>query len=83
MTTFQVPTRFDEEQLVRLDRLVSEGLADSRSELIRLAVDRLHDAHRRRTTGKTIADSYRAMPQTVAEDERAMANAIALTEAEP
>ena len=83
MTTVQVPTRFDEAQLVLLDQLVTEGLADSRSELIRFAVDQLHSAHRRRRTGQTIADAYREMPQTGAEDTWAMANAIALTEAEP
>jgi hypothetical protein len=32
---------------------------------------------------KTIADAYREMPQTEAEDTWTMANAIALTEAEP
>lgn len=83
MTTVQVPTRFDEAQLVVLDQLVAEGLADSRSEVIRLAVDQLHNAHRRRQTGQTIADAYREKPQTNAEDDWAMANAIALTEAEP
>ena len=30
-----------------------------------------------------IADSYRAQPQTVDDDDQAMANAIAMTEAEP
>jgi Arc/MetJ-type ribon-helix-helix transcriptional regulator len=82
MTTVQVPTRFDNSQLVRLDQLVAEGLADSRSEVIRLAVDALHDAHRRRVLGQTIADAYRLKPQTDSEDAWAMANAIALTEAE-
>ena len=33
--------------------------------------------------GKVIADSYRAQPQTVDDDDQAMANAIAMTEAEP
>ena len=82
MTTVQVPTRFDNSQLVRLDQLVAEGLADSRSEVIRLAVDALHEAHRRRVLGQTIADAYRLKPQTDSEDAWAMANAIALTEAE-
>ena len=83
MTTTQVPTRFDNAQLALLDQLVEAGLADSRSELIRLAVEQLHEAHRRRSIGQTIADGYRKTPQTETENDWATANAIALIEAEP
>ena len=83
MTTTQVPTRFDAAQLALLDQLVEAGLAHSRSELIRLAVEQLHEAHRRRSIGQTIADGYRKTPQTETENDWATANAIALTEAEP
>ena len=83
MTSTQVPTRFDEVELAQLDQLVAEGIAGSRSEMIRLAVAEVHDAHRRRRIGQSIADAYRATPQSSADDELAMANAVMLTEAEP
>lgn len=82
MTT-PVPTRFKPDQLAVLDGLVADGVAPSRSEVIRLAVARLHDAHARRQVGEAIAAAYRALPQTAEDDALAMANANALTQAEP
>jgi Arc/MetJ-type ribon-helix-helix transcriptional regulator len=82
MTT-QVPTRFNDGELAVLDQLVADGAAGSRSELIRLAVEEFNRAHHRRRVGESIAEAYRQLPQTDAEVEWAMANAIALTEAEP
>ncbi len=82
MTT-PVPTRFSDEQLQVLDRLVADGIADNRSDVIRLALNRLDESVRRASIGKQIADSYRTQPQTEDEDAAAMANAVSLTEAEP
>jgi Arc/MetJ-type ribon-helix-helix transcriptional regulator len=82
MTT-QVPTRFRDDELASLDELVADGVADSRSEVVRLAVARLADEHRRRKVGEAIAAAYRERPQTDEDEAWAMANAIALTEAEP
>ena len=82
MTT-QVPTRFAERELTVLDELVTSGVAKSRSEVIRLAVEQLALAHRRRVVGQSIVDAYREMRQTSEEDDLALANAIAMTEAEP
>jgi Arc/MetJ-type ribon-helix-helix transcriptional regulator len=81
--TIQVPTRFRETEVEALDELVADGVADSRSEAIRLAVARLSDQHRRRKIGQQIAAAYRAQPQSAEEDAWAMASAMALTEAEP
>ena len=81
--TIPIPTRFSSEELFIIDRLVKEGLGNNRSEVIRAAVKRLDEAARRARIGQAIADSYRARPQTPEDDELAMANAIALTEAEP
>ncbi len=66
-----------------IDRLVDHGVADSRSAVIRRGVHHLAEAVRRAQVGEAIAASYRALPQTSADDELAMANAIAMTEAEP
>lgn len=81
--TVQVPTRFRDTEVEILDALVRDGVADSRSEVIRLAVTRLAEHHRRAKTGEAIAAAYRAQPQTAEENAWALANAIALTEAEP
>ena len=79
----QVPTRFGDDELIRLDALVEAGVAPSRSETIRLAVVQLYEHHRRVAIGEAIAASYREVPQHASDDAWAMANAIALTEAEP
>lgn len=82
MTT-SVPTRFKDEELEALDGLVALGVAGSRSEAIRLAVADLVDRHRRAAVGRAIAEAYRDAPQTADDDALAMANAEALTDAEP
>jgi Arc/MetJ-type ribon-helix-helix transcriptional regulator len=82
MTT-PVPTRFTEDELTIIDALVAEGIGESRSAVIRRGVHHLADAVRRARVGTTIAESYRALPQTTDDDALALASAIALTEAEP
>ena len=82
MTT-PVPTRFTAEELALIDDLVAEGVAESRSAVIRKGVHHLVDSIRRARIGEAIAQSYRECPQTADDDELAMANAIAMTEAEP
>ena len=81
--TIQVPTRFHDDELAALDELVADGVADSRSEAVRLAVARLSDTHRRSKIGAAIAASYAQMPQSDEEHDWSLANAAALTEAEP
>jgi Arc/MetJ-type ribon-helix-helix transcriptional regulator len=78
-----VPTRFSERELAVLDALVADGVARNRSDVVRLAVARLADETRRSGIGEAIAASYRDTPQTADDDALAMANANALTEAEP
>ena len=82
MTT-PVPTRFSDEEIELIDELVDSGVGESRSAVIRQGVHHLADAVRRARTGAAIADSYRRQPQGADDDELAMANALALTEAEP
>lgn len=81
--TRPVPTRFSDSELALIDELVGEGLGDSRSAVIRRGVHHLADSVRRGRIGETIAASYRDHPQTSDDDELAMANAMAVTEAEP
>jgi len=82
MTT-PIPTRFSDTELALIDRLVAEGVGQNRSDVIRHAVKQLDEAVRRSRVGRTIADSYRAHPQSPEDDEHAMSNAMAMTEAEP
>jgi Arc/MetJ-type ribon-helix-helix transcriptional regulator len=81
--TAPVPTRFSAEELATIDRLVSEGIGRNRSEVIRHAVAHYDEWLRRHRTGEAIAASYRFVPQNADDDALAMANAMALTEAEP
>jgi Arc/MetJ-type ribon-helix-helix transcriptional regulator len=78
-----VPTRFSDEELATIDGLVALGIGVNRSDVIRLAVAQLHAAAQRARTGRLIVDAYREVPQSASVDTFAMANAIALTEAEP
>jgi len=82
MTT-PVPTRFSPEEIKLLDELVAAGVGETRSAVVRHAVIRLADALRRAESGASIASSYRAIPQSADADGLALANAIAMTEAEP
>lgn len=82
MTT-PVPTRFTDEELALIDDLVTKGVGDSRSAVIRRGIHHLADAVRRAQIGDAIARSYREQPQSPEDDALAMANAIAMTEAEP
>lgn len=81
--TSPIPTRFNDDEVAILDSLVAAGLGKSRSEVIRRAIAELDSAFTRAIAGKSIADSYRLMPQTSDDDTLAMANAIAMTESEP
>ena len=82
MTT-PVPTRFTDDELALIDELVDAGVGDSRSSVIRQGLHHLADSVRRARVGAAIARSYEEHPQTADDDDHAMANAIALTEAEP
>jgi Arc/MetJ-type ribon-helix-helix transcriptional regulator len=82
MTT-PVPTRFSPDEIKLLDELVAAGVGDTRSAVVRFAVTRLADAVRRSQRGAAIASSFRAVPQSAEDDDLALANAIAMTEAEP
>lgn len=82
MTT-PVPTRFSSEEIKLLDELVTAGVGETRSAVVRTAVVRLADAVRRAECGASIASSYRSIPQSAEDDDLSMANAIAMTEAEP
>ena len=60
----QLVTRIPDALAEDLDRLVAEGVVASRSEAVRLGLERLVDHERRRRIGQAIVDGYTRMPQT-------------------
>lgn len=63
-------------------RAAIEDAADQ-SDVLRQSDDHLADSIRRANEGEAIAAAYRKLPQGAEEDAAALANAIAMTEAEP
>lgn len=79
----QVVTRIDDQLVADLDSLVAAGDFASRSEGVRVALEKLVDEHRRRRIGEEIVEGYRRQPQT--EEELAWTDEAtqAMIEAEP
>lgn len=63
----QLVTRVDDELAAAVDVLVADGVVGTRSEAVRLGLERLIDRHRRDQVGARIAEGYRAQPQVAAE----------------
>lgn len=63
----QLVTRVDDRLMSRVDELVAAGVVASRSEAVRLGLERLVERFRRDRIGAEIADAYRRQPQTEAE----------------
>jgi Arc/MetJ-type ribon-helix-helix transcriptional regulator len=63
----QLVTRVDDRLISRVDELVASGVVASRSEAVRLGLERLVERFRRDRIGAEIADAYRRQPQTDAE----------------
>jgi len=59
----QLVTRVDDRLLAQVDALVSEGVAATRSDAVRLGLEVLVDRYRRHQTGRAIVDAYRRHPQ--------------------
>jgi Arc/MetJ-type ribon-helix-helix transcriptional regulator len=60
----QFVTRLDDRLVAEVDALVAEGVVATRSEAVRLGLERLVDQHHRMQIGAHIADGYRRQPQT-------------------
>lgn len=63
----QFVTRLEDALADRVDRLVEAGVFASRSEAVRIGLERLTDELERERIGAQIVDAYTRMPQT--EDE--------------
>ncbi len=60
----QVVTRLDDKLVADLDELVADGFVASRSEGVRVALEKLVDEQRRHRIGSEIVAGYERQPQT-------------------
>jgi Arc/MetJ-type ribon-helix-helix transcriptional regulator len=75
----QVVTRLDDQLVADLDSLVASGDFASRSEGVRVALEKLVDEQRRRRIGAEIVEGYKRRPQSdeeIARAERALRASI-------
>jgi Arc/MetJ-type ribon-helix-helix transcriptional regulator len=63
----QFVTRLDDSLADRVDSLVAAGVLASRSEAVRLGLEKLADELERRELGRAIVDAYTRQPQTEGE----------------
>ena len=79
----QLVTRIDDALLIEVDQFIADGGASSRSELVRMGLERIVDEHRRRRAGEQLANAYLRQPETSA-DLRGLDGATrAMIEEEP
>ena len=67
----QFVTRLEDTLADRVDRLVAAGAIASRSEAVRIGIERLVDELERERIGRQIVEAYERMPQTEEELEGA------------
>ena len=79
----QLVTRVDDELAAAVDELVAAGVVASRSEAVRLGLERLVDRHRRDQIGARIAEGYRRLPQTNGEVGWADESSVRMIAEEP
>ena len=79
----QVVTRLDDKLVADLDGLVADGRLASRSEGVRIGLEKLVDEHRRRRIGEEIVEGYTRQPQTEEEFAGIDEATRAMIEAEP
>jgi Arc/MetJ-type ribon-helix-helix transcriptional regulator len=60
----QMVARLDDDLAAAVDTMVANGSVASRSEAIRIGLERLVDDDRRRRIGEVIVAGYAAIPQT-------------------
>ena len=79
----QLVTRIDTSMAAAMDALIDSGRFESRSEIVRSAVEAVIDADRRRKIGEQIIEGYERIPLTEEELAEVRAISIATIEAEP
>jgi metal-responsive CopG/Arc/MetJ family transcriptional regulator len=59
----QLVARVDDDLVAEVDRMVADGIVESRSAAVRDALRMLIDRRRRERTGAAIVEGYRRVPQ--------------------
>lgn len=59
----QLVTRVPDDVMAAIDKLVHEGVFQSRSDAVRAGLAIVVETQRREATGKAIVDGYRRIPQ--------------------
>lgn len=78
----QIVTRISDELATEVDRLIEQGVIESRSDAVRRGLYSLVDAYRRAETGRAIVAGYERTPPDPELAGWAQASAEALIEAE-
>jgi Arc/MetJ-type ribon-helix-helix transcriptional regulator len=60
----QIVTRLDDTLVREVDRLVHDGVVESRSHAVRIGLEALIDRHRRSMIGARIVEGYTETPQS-------------------
>jgi Arc/MetJ-type ribon-helix-helix transcriptional regulator len=79
----QLVTRVDATLIDGVDELIAAGVVATRSDAVRLGLQRLIDRHRRDEIGRQIVEGYERIPETEEELAWADASAKAMIEEEP
>jgi len=79
----QLVTRVEDELAAAVDQLVEAGIVASRSEAVRLGLERLVDRFRRDEIGAQISRGYRDQPQSDAEIGWADESSVRMIAEEP
>ena len=79
----QIAVRIPDALAASLEDLVSTGRFETRAEAVRVALEALIEAERRRRVGELIADGYRRLPQDDEEVDAARLAATRSIEEEP
>jgi Arc/MetJ-type ribon-helix-helix transcriptional regulator len=79
----QLVTRVDAQLVEAVDALVFAGVVESRSDAVRLGLERLVDRHRRDEIGRQIVEGYKRIPETDEELAWAQAAVEAMVAEEP
>jgi len=79
----QLVTRIDEALALKVDEMILSGVAENRSELVRLGLEQMIDRFERERTGAAIAGAYERLPQSKNESEGLDSATRALVNEEP
>jgi metal-responsive CopG/Arc/MetJ family transcriptional regulator len=79
----QLVARLDDTLMSEVDQLITDGVVESRSDAVRVALRQFIERRQRAEIGQAIFNEYTARPQTAAEVGWSDASTLAMIAAEP